>query len=194
MMRPRLISLTWPGLTRLWYGAELGGLAEAACFALWLNVALAISFTPDPLLGETWRGLCWLTLFVGWGVSIWRSHRWLKVQGQRLSGAAKAEDLFPQAQLKYLKKHWFEAEELLQQIIQIHPLDAEAHLMLATLYRHTQHREAAKTQLNRLARLETAGKWQLEIEQEWQQLEDLSGEMEAATAEAASTESTRQAA
>ena len=81
--------------------------------------------------------------------------------------------LFIQAQAEYLKGHWFEAETLLRRILRHCSRDADALLMLATLYRRTKRWDEARRQLDRLDRLDGSRKWRLEIAQERERLRKL---------------------
>ena len=51
-------------------------------------------------------------------------------------------------------------------LLQRHPRDVEARLLLATLLRHARRYPEALDQLDRLERLNDAAKWTLEIETE----------------------------
>ena len=55
---------------------------------------------------------------------------------------------------------------LLSQVLRWNSGDVEAHLMLATLYRHTERREKAIGQLRVLERLADAERWREEIRAE----------------------------
>jgi predicted Zn-dependent protease len=83
---------------------------------------------------------------------------------------ASAEGLFLRALSEYLQGSWFEAESLLGQLLHIHPRDAEARLMLATLLRRTGRSQEALAQLARLELLRDSEKWRLEIASERERL------------------------
>jgi hypothetical protein len=73
------------------------------------------------------------------------------------------EQLFRAAQQVYLRGDWVAAEQKLLKLLKLDDRDAEARLMLATLWRHQgRHREATR-QLDKLSRLEAADPWQYEI-------------------------------
>jgi hypothetical protein len=73
------------------------------------------------------------------------------------------EQLFREAQQVYLRGDWVAAEQRLLKLLKLDDRDAEARLMLATLWRHQgRHREATR-QLDKLSRLEAADPWQYEI-------------------------------
>jgi tetratricopeptide (TPR) repeat protein len=77
--------------------------------------------------------------------------------------AEPREQLYRDAQRVYLQGDWVAAEQLLLKLLKLDDRDAEARLMLATLWRHQgRHREAIR-QLDKLSRLEAADPWQNEI-------------------------------
>src|SRR5690606_3756204 len=79
------------------------------------------------------------------------------------------EQLYREAQQVYLQGDWVAAEQVLLKLLKLDKRDAEARLMLATLWRHQgRHREAIR-QLDMLSRLETADRWHHEIAVERQE-------------------------
>jgi tetratricopeptide (TPR) repeat protein len=166
-----LLTCLWPGLSRLWLRGQWPGLLWAAAFGVLLNGALVASFVWPELLGPNWNTGIWLTVVIVWAASAWRSCRILSELGDQPSRSA--DELFLQAQSEYLKGHWFEAESLLGRLLTHKPRDAEANLMLATLYRHTRRKEQAEQQLGSLQRLDSAARWHLEIRRERQQLDGM---------------------
>lgn len=79
------------------------------------------------------------------------------------------EQLFGEAQRAYLRGDWVAAEQLLLKLLKLSDRDAEARLMLATLWRRQgRHRESLR-QLEKLARLEVADRWKFEIAREQQE-------------------------
>jgi len=115
-----------------------------------------------------------------WIVSAWNSHKWV-VRTRRLSKRPGFDQLFVQAQSEYLKGHWLEAETLLKQLLEQSDRDVDAHLLLASVYRRSNRRADAICQLDLLSRLERAGKWGLEIEQERQLLQRIDNNNEIET-------------
>ena len=77
--------------------------------------------------------------------------------------AEQSDQWFREAQLAYLANDWFVAEQALERLLKLNPRDAEARLMLATLWRHQNRLGAALAELDRLERLETAAPWKSEI-------------------------------
>jgi thioredoxin-like negative regulator of GroEL len=82
-----------------------------------------------------------------------------------LGNGVRVDDrgLFIAAQGEYLKGHWFEAENLLQEMLVRSPADVDAHLLLATLYRHTRRIDEAHERLRLMERLDGVERWQSEI-------------------------------
>lgn len=155
----------WPGLPQLWYWGYGSGLALAALSAALLNTLLLGSLVwvewigPWPLrLGWTAAGMLWIGSAV---LSAWRGRG-----NPTPPQPASAEGLFRRALSEYLQGSWFEAESLLGQLLQVHPRDAEARLMLATLLRRTERPQEALAQLARLELLRDSEKWRLEIASE----------------------------
>ncbi|MCC9604922.1 tetratricopeptide repeat protein [Blastopirellula sp. JC732] len=82
------------------------------------------------------------------------------------------EALFHAAQNEYLQGQWHQAEATLLRLLSREPRDAEARLMLATLYRHTQRYDAALEAIAKLTKLDAAGRWWAEIQRERRLLAD----------------------
>jgi hypothetical protein len=155
----------WPGLPRLWCRGEWRSLWMALAFAATLNLWFAASFLWTELLPGNLILPGWAVLCVFWVVSCWYSRRaWRDIQAGL--GDRAPEDLFIRAQREYLNRHWLEAEHLLLDLVRKHERDAEAQLLLATLYRRTRRIPEARERLDALERLEGSRRWLLEIAQE----------------------------
>ena len=76
--------------------------------------------------------------------------------GDGRTPAELSDHWFREAQAAYLAGDWVSAEQTLLKLLKHDPRDAEARLMLATLWRHEGRRDAAAEELDRLERLETA--------------------------------------
>jgi len=99
-------------------------------------------------------------------------HGWRLIPVLRGADAGPAgESLFVRAQAEYLNRHWLEAEELLHELLTEREQDAEARLMLATLYRHTGRTAEAADCLRRLERMDAGQRWRVEIARERRLLE-----------------------
>lgn len=172
MRAMRWATCLWPGLPQLWLEGSFSGLALAIGFALLFNLVLVSTCAWSELLSAplSWGAWGGVTLF--WLVSAWLSLRWLKAGGTVTS--ADADDaLFRDAQAHYLRASWFDAEVALGQLLERHPRDAEARLLLATLFRHTGRWDEALAQLQVLEKLDGAVKWQMEMRQERELLAEL---------------------
>jgi hypothetical protein len=159
----------WPGLPQLWLRGDVSALILAGGFSALLNLAVIATWSWTelltwPLLAVAWAGvvLFWLVSLVS---AVLQIPALIRIPSPKLTA-----DLFRAAQGEYLRGNWFEAEVALNQLLEVDPTDADAHLMLATLARRIgQHAEAGE-RLRQLGTLERAGKWRLEIAQELQLL------------------------
>jgi hypothetical protein len=132
-------------------------LLAAVAFGAALNLVLVSSFVWPELLPSPLIILSWLVVFGVWCLSLIRSYRSLP-ELLNMEGVGD-RGLFIQAQGEYLKGHWLEAESLLQQLLCQSPRDVDAHLLLATLYRHSRRVDDAWERLSLLQRLEGAERW-----------------------------------
>jgi thioredoxin-like negative regulator of GroEL len=89
------------------------------------------------------------------------------------------EELFREAQRLYLKGHWLEAEALAAQLIARQPVDVEARLLWASILRRSGQWREARKMLMALRDEAAAGRWQLEIEMDLRQIEELVSDREA---------------
>lgn len=170
----------WPGLARLWLRGQWSGLAVAVGFGSLLQLALLVTFVWPQLLSRElplWAAPtgAWV-LVVGLWIAGVRSALALRRQlaDEAKGDPAAVEPLLRQVQTEYLKGHWIEAETLLRQLLAQRPADAEAQLLLATLYRRTKRYDEARKQLDALTKLPAAARWIDEIERELKQLADKS--------------------
>ena len=69
-----------------------------------------------------------------------------------------------------MRGDWYPAEATLRKLLRADAQDADGRLMLATLLRHTERSDDARRELKRVEQLESAEKWQLEIQQEYERL------------------------
>ena len=176
------IAWLWPGLPQLWGRGSWWGLALAVAFTLLLNVLLVAS-----LVWTEWlRGS---VLWGGWSAvaALWVCSAWVSRSGfGEITADGPEQDWFSQAQTYYLQSAWFEAETLLNLCLKRNRRDIEARLMLASLKRRTGLHAQAAEQLERLARQDNLGPWQLELRREQelihrdqqQQAEDAEEELE----------------
>jgi tetratricopeptide (TPR) repeat protein len=184
------IAYFWPGLPQLWLRGSWAGLVIAVGFTALINLlilATCVFHEWIPLEYQLGGGaIVAASWFVGW----WQSRRAESAQaspaqlttetnenesastgnspavGQTID---RGEQLYRDAQQAYLRGDWVAAEQLLLKLLKLDDRDAEARLMLATLWRHQgRHREATR-QLDKLSRLEAADPWQHEIAVERQE-------------------------
>jgi predicted Zn-dependent protease len=81
--------------------------------------------------------------------------------------------LFRSAQREYLTGNWIKAEQLLTQLLTNNTKDIDAHLMMASLLRHTGQLAEASDRLRRLETMDGAEKWASEITRERHLLDEL---------------------
>jgi tetratricopeptide repeat protein len=167
MSRMPWATYLWPGLPQLWFSGLWSGLVLAAGFAVLFNLLLLASLVWVELLSPLHLRLGWLAIGTLWCGSAVLSAGYARRGATR--GTTSAEALFREALSEYLQGSWFEAETVLGRLLQRHPRDVEARLLLATLLRHARRFPEALDQLDRLERLRDATKWTHEIagEREW---------------------------
>lgn len=155
----------WPGLPNLWTG-RFGGLVAALLFAAILQTAIIVCLIWPDLLTASGR------LVVCFGVALY----WLAFavpQALQLAQASRmesrpdlSEHLFQSAQTEYLRGNLFQAEQLLNQLLEQCPTDFEAKLYLTTLYRRINRFDEALAGLEELEHDGAAPKWRWELQQE----------------------------
>lgn len=171
------LTCLWPGLPRLWWRGDWRALLAAIAFGLVLNLWLVATFLWPELLPGKAAKFGGIAILAFWVAAIWRGRKAL--QEIRIGAGDRApQDLFIEAQREYLSRHWFEAEQLLVELLATHERDADAHLMLAAVYRHTGRVAEAAERLTKLERLDGAAKWTLEISQERRLLQSRTEERE----------------
>ena len=134
-----------------------------------LDLLLLASFGWSELIGPNWRISLWAAFGVVWAAAV----GWSIGQCRRQAaawGQTPENDPFAAAQDHYLKGDYYQTEQILEGLLRRNARDLEARLMLATLLRHADRRDEAARQLDLLGRLEGAGKWELEIEDERERL------------------------
>lgn len=155
----RWILYLWPGLPQCCQGKWLG-LILAVAVALILDTAVIATFGWSDAFSWDLCRILWVSFGVAWVAGCVFSLGW---------GSCRASDRdahFKKAMDHYLRGEVVEAEQALKARIAADPADVEAHLLLATLFRHAGRVEEAKKQLNWMQSLEGASRWALEIAQE----------------------------
>jgi tetratricopeptide (TPR) repeat protein len=163
-------TLLWPGLSRLWLRGDGLSLAVAILFAVIVNTLLLSTFVWPAFFGSLAQttfvnSVGWLTVLCLWSVSVVTTGKLLP---RWLPGADTHGDdrLLQRAQTAYLQGNWYDAEKHLIELLEQSPRDADAHLMLAALYRRTRRHDEAQRHLDLLERINGGGKWLFEIDQE----------------------------
>ena len=172
MRAAQWITCCWPGLSGLWLQGRWSGLVTAIGFAVLLNVAMASQFLWVQVVSQQGLAILWAIAFLAWCGGFWQAARHVYRLPPRPLRQGEV-DLFIQAQGEYLRGHWFEAEAILERLVNSNPQDVDAHLMLAGLYRHTKRRVEATERLRQLKQIDGAAKWQLEVRQEFELLQRL---------------------
>ncbi|MEX2122003.1 MAG: hypothetical protein WD847_20655 [Pirellulales bacterium] len=168
----------WPGLPQLWLRGAWSGLLLAAGFSCLLNLLLLTSLVWTELFAPGVRLAAWTAVLVFWSGSALAGRRWIAGQCDG-SRPPESEDLFPRALGEYLRGNWFEAEAVCNRLLRGQVRDVEAHLLLATVFRHTGRIEDARRQLNELMKFDGSAKWQWEIAAELERLAEATGKASA---------------
>lgn len=143
----------------------------AVGFTALANVLAVATFIWNEWLASNIRGAALVTLAVVWLLA-WIEGRadWRRLLVELSAGESAVPDAaeqsdrwFREAQGAYLAGDWVSAEQTLLKLLKQDPRDAEARLMLATLWRHEGRPHAAAEELDRLDRLETSAAWKNEI-------------------------------
>lgn len=167
----RWVACLWPGLPQLWLQGRWSALSLAIGFSLVLNTAMTLSFVWPQWVSAPARTTLWTVVAIAWFGST-LTNLWNARAGRSSDRQTSHSDPFTTALNEYLKGHWIEAENLLVQLLRRDPADADARLLLATLQRHTGRLEEARETLRRMERYESAVKWELEIRNERQRLDE----------------------
>lgn len=167
------ITCLWPGLPRLWYDGDWSSLLVAFTFAALLNVALWASFVRYDTVSATWRLGAWASLVLFWAGGLWQGAR-RHTASASTSSSQNQQDLFIRAQSQYLRGHWVEAQQLLEELVRGDPGDVEAHLLLASVYRRTRRIDLCRSQLRQVQDCQGATRWRFELARELAALDQAS--------------------
>ena len=169
-------NVSWPGLPQIWRQGAWSGLGLAVGFAVLVNLSLATTLLWSELFTPEVRNALWGGVGIVWLISAILGrigeHREREREQSGPAGTADTPDRYLEARDHYLKGNWFEAEQVLGDLLHRDPWDTDARLMLATLLRHTGRADEASRQLDRLERLEGSEKWALEICRERERLQE----------------------
>ena len=166
----------WPGLAGLWLRGRFAGLAAAIAFAVLLNFALLTTLVWPRLIARelpVWSAplAAWVLVLWFWVIARRQAAAILSLEAAKsLQPDAASDAALIEAQQEYLRGHWLEAETLLARLLVRRPGDAEARLLLATVYRASGRKTQAAQQLAELSAMPTAGRWREEIQVELKKL------------------------
>ncbi|MBP5620878.1 MAG: tetratricopeptide repeat protein, partial [Thermoguttaceae bacterium] len=156
------VSFLWPGFNGVVRYGLWSQLAIALIFGALCQSTLALNFLWCDFLSQYVKNALYVGLFVSWFfLNVVASVRLKQYEKMRRSDSRG--EAFLEAQTHYLKGNWFETECCLKTILKKNPLDADAILFLATLYRHVKRFSEAKRMLAALEKLDDAYRWQYEI-------------------------------
>jgi hypothetical protein len=172
MSPARWMTCFWPGLPQLWRQGSWAGLAAALSWGLLANWLLAATFVWTEVAAPLLTQIGWAMLAVSWAGGIVLAVRW-NWQSDAAANDQLTTDMLRTAQIEYLRGNWLVAEGQLKDIVAIDSSDAEAQLMLVSLYRHTERKSKAGEHLRWLERLAGARRWKHEIEHERRYLNEI---------------------
>ena len=163
------LTCLWPGLARLWFRGEWLGLLTACAYAALVNMLIVTTLLWTEVAPEYLRWAGWIVAIFWWLVAACLSLRDLP---NLTSGEPHEvnQGLFAAAQTEYLKGNWIEAEACVRKLLRRAPRDVESLLLLATIQRRTRRHDEARVQLQQIARLDAANRWQVELRKERQML------------------------
>lgn len=189
---PHRVLYLWPGLPQLWLRGCWWGMAIAVVFTALVNFVLAATFMWPLWIEPAIVVTGWVAVLVTWFVGVFAMNRMSssvqqttddpRVQqnttanfsadspSEKNAFLTKTIKLFQEAQRYYLRRDWLEAERKLNLLLEFDPLDADAQIMIAAVYRRTNRREQSRRALRYLARMDNLNKWQWEIKQERKKL------------------------
>lgn len=158
----------------MWTRGSWAALAVAVGFTALANALAAATFVWDEWLSDQVRWTAWSALGIVWLLAYLDARAdWRRRLAELSAGAEpgidsdqRCEQWFREAQTAYLTGDWVSSEQTLLKLLKQQPRDAEARLLLATLWRHEGRPEAAAAELDRLDLLEAAAPWRHEIAQE----------------------------
>ena len=152
----------WPGFVGVVRRGLWDQLALALLFGALAQATLFANFFWSDYLSGYLRASTGVVFIIAWiflgAVASGRLKRYEKSLLYDAEG-----ELFLEAQTHYLRGEWFETECALKSVLKKNPQDAEALLLLATLYRHIQRFSEARQTLAALEKLEAADYWRYEI-------------------------------
>ncbi len=152
----------WPGFVGVVRRGLWDQLALALLFGVLAQATLFVNFFWSDFLGGYLRASTGVVFLIAWIFLGAVAGSRLKRYEKSLLYDAEGE-LFLEAQTHYLRGEWFETECALKSVLKKNPSDAEALLLLATLYRHVKRFSEARRALAALEKIEAGEYWRYEI-------------------------------
>ena len=152
----------WPGFVGVVRRGLWDQLALALLFGVFAQTTLFVNFFWSDYLSGYLRASIGVVFLIAWIFLGAVANGRLKRYEKSLLYDADGE-LFLEAQTRYLRGEWFEAECALKSVLKKNSQDVEALLLLATLYRHVKRFSEARQTLAALEKLEAADYWRYEI-------------------------------
>lgn len=151
----------WPGLPALWLRGRWSGLGWAALFTVTLDTALLATFVWPEWLSWAMTTTLWIATGSLWALGFWQSLTQLPaLLGMRSDPTA--DQKLVEAQAAYLQGRYYEAEQTLRRLLHLAPDDAEARLLLASVFRRAHRKREALDALKRLAESPRGNRWLFE--------------------------------
>ena len=154
----------WPGLPAAWLLGVSRSLLIALVYAWSICGLLLATFVWPDWIAVSLLRMLWLVAIATWISAAFRNC--LRLPGMLATSDAHSSQALVGAQQEYLRGNWFEAEASVLQVLQDHPRDAEAMLLLVGILRRTRRFQPALRRLGQLELLETAASWHFEIQRE----------------------------
>ena len=168
-MTVKRLTCLWPGLARLWFRGEWSALLVACAFAALVNGLIVTTLLWTEVAPDYLQPIGWIFAALWWlgatGLSLRKMPETVESTPQELN-----QGLFTAAQTEYLKGNWIEAEACVRRLLRQTPRDVESLLLLATIHRRTRRHDEARGELQQIARLDAADRWQVELRKEREML------------------------
>ena len=157
-----ILCFFWPGSKGVLRYGLWDQLGLALFFGLLCNATFFLCFFWEDFLSNFAKLTLGGALLFAWLALNCVASSKLKKYERTRTADGKSE-AFLEAQTHYLRGNWFETETCLKAMLKINPYDAEALLLLATLYRRLKRFAEAKRNLTALEKLDAADYWIYEI-------------------------------
>ena len=155
----------WPGVTGLFRHGQWSFLIIALTFAFCLDSLLIAGYFWKEYITGAQRYFAPAIVFVIWiALGVFENYFEKRIELTKNSDGKR--NFYSEAIVQYLRGNWFETECFLNEVLKRNPRDADALLMLATMYRHTSRIDESRQVLAKLQKLDDAAKWFSEIENE----------------------------